>query len=234
MSDQRTSRETVRPVSKGQARHFGRMVENWCLKYLAGSAMLEQIKGNADIKQSFYNWLDEFAFSHKFSYKFANPSSFFWKTTTIGGMSLGQLKAVLREHCVDASNPIANAMMHSNAFEAALRAHATPGTIDLFLATVLELGLEDGATTKRIFGRLHELGCERLTSIVAPWILLGADRDTRFLASVYMEPIVVEGLQRLFTVGNGVRGLVLYDDQALPDSRWDGDRRILFHLPRSH
>ena len=228
MNDERTSQETVKPVSEGLAKQFGRMVEDWCLSYRGGLAKLEQIKGDPTIKQNFYRWLDELG--HSF---IVDPRKFFWKAIAIGGLSLEELETRLSQQGVGVS-PYAEAMMHSDIFRAALCGYATPQSIDVCFASLQELGLNVGATVKEVFGRLRRLGYEPLPIIAAPWILLGHGRGGFLPRYVYMETIDADGSpSALFVLRDYAGRLRLEVYLEWYGDEWDGNDPIAFRLPKS-
>ena len=129
-----------------------------------------------------------------------SPIRFIGNTVTFGGMGLRELEAALLKNRVAVEPDIAKKMMHSDAFKAELRKYKKPKTVHVCYATIGELGLRDSRTPE-VFGRIHDLGYDKLPSIVAPWMLLGVDRRYYcYRGALYMEPIEEYGWANLFYI----------------------------------
>ena len=182
------SRENLKPVSRGLAKKFRRMVEDWCIDYQGGTTLLREIKDNLRerkfFKRLFCLWLNELGDSRMT----INPKNVFWKTITFGGMSLKQFKVALYEQGVRVY-PSAGENMDSKIFRTELRSFPTPESIHIGWASLQQLGLKFGAKSSESFERLRELGFEPLPRIAAAFVALAIDRYGAHLhGRAYMEP----------------------------------------------
>ena len=207
------------------------MVEDWCLNYLGGLAKLEEIKGNPEIRQSFYHWLDELGCDRIV----ANPifdkalGKFFWKTITpAGGMSLKELEDALLEKGV-LVYPDAKAKIFSRGFKQVLSVYSTLEPVDIGCASFSELRFKCDATSQQVFGRLRDLGYKPLPIIAAPWILLEAGSEGSFLRCTHTELMIVDGdSANMFSVARDANGLGL--SVCLAGGCNSGSRILLFRL----
>lgn len=105
-----------------------------------------------------------------------------------------------------------------------------PTQIELYRATVAELGFPNGAKFADIRARIHELGFADCPAEVGPQLRRQyTDQPMNEWVRVMMDPITDSfGDLRVFSVGRHGDGLWLDSGYAYPDSFYHGDRVWVF------
>mgnify|MGYP001567832486 CR=1 FL=1 len=148
-----------------------------------------------------------------------------WRTIRIGThKSVDDLKKAV----IEAGRQIGN--WANNIFgQAAFTLSAKEEDVDLVVASVAELGLQDGATTKQIFDRIKELG-DLCSAEDGPQLTRQyKDQPLSEILRMAMEPIAVsDGFLYVFRVEHDEDGLWLDADGAHPSHQWRAVSRWVF------
>jgi hypothetical protein len=106
--------------------------------------------------------------------------------------------------------------------------------IDLVVASVAELGFEQGARRDRIYARAKELGLEPCPAEVGPQLRLQyKNQPMGEWLLIAMEPITGSGGDlKIFCVKHDEAGLWLPSGCGSPDALWSPGGRWVFRLPR--
>lgn len=106
--------------------------------------------------------------------------------------------------------------------------------VDLVVASVAELGFEDGATYADICAKAQELGLQICPAEVGPQLRLQyTDQPNGEWLRIAMDPIADrDGRRSVFDVVRDRGELWLVWDSGRPDRVWSADDRFVFVLPR--
>jgi hypothetical protein len=219
---QRTSQEN--PVSAGLARTVGQMVEAAALKYNGGTAKLELVKGDPEFISELYKLFD--ARSAKRAELLAFTKRPPWMTIRCGThKSVKDLcTAVTNEgHRI---NDYALSVTKNKKFAVATE----ECDIELFTATVAELGFPDGARVDAIYARLDELGFGKCPDETALQLRRAyANQPMNEWRIVISEPLTDSyGSLKVLYVYRHYFGSWVDSIYAYPGSAWSGGLRLVF------
>lgn len=223
MSDQRTSSATVDP--SGVSKQWSRMVEDWCPEFAGGAAKLELAKGHPDVKTRFFDFLHILADERAAMLPFeVRPV---WKTVKVGThKSKKDLQKAVETEGHKLSD-WAKDLFGQKKFPLT----TDERTIELYTATVAELGFPDGAATvKEIYAKLDQLGfgvCPHETALQLRRVYKDQPMDEWRL--VITEPVAVSSRDLcVLYVARYSNGSWVIGSYAYPDDHWRSDYRLVF------
>ncbi|MCR4278082.1 MAG: hypothetical protein NUV80_05150 [Candidatus Berkelbacteria bacterium] len=213
-----------KPVSDGLAKHMGRIVEDASLKYPGGLAKLELVKGDPDFVEELYKLFEARATKRAEVLAFSERPA--WKTITVG---THPNKKDLQKTVETEGHKLsdwAKEVVKNKLFTV----ETEERKLDLYTATVAELGFPNGAKVSDIYAKLDEFGfgkCPDETALqlrreytdqpMDEWRIVVSEP----LADAYGDLIVLSVVR--YSYGSWV-----YGNYAIPDIVWSGYYRLVF------
>lgn len=216
------TQRTSRPVSEGLAKQIGRMVEDASLNYPGGTAMLELVKGDPDFIQELYRHFDAHAAKCAVTLAFNERPA--WMTIKLGTQ---KKVADLRKGILDVGDRIGD--WGDDTLKRTAVA-SEPTEIELFRATVAEIGFPSGGTWAQIRAELDEFGFGNCPAEVGPQLRLQyTNQPNGEWLWVVMEPITDSvGFLGVFCVAHDSDVRWLCSGYGRPDGVLDGAYGLVF------
>ena len=222
MSDQRTS-STIVDLS-GVSKQWSRMIEDFEAEFAGGVAKLELAKSHPDVKTRFFDFLHVLADERAAMLPFEKRPA--WKTIKIGThYSKQDLQKAVEEEGYKLSD-WAKEVVGNKGFTI----ETIERNLELFTATVAELGFKNGANVKDIYEKLDKLGfskCPVETALQLRRVYKDQPMDEWRI--VVSEPLADSGGGlRVLYVERNQGGSWVRSYFARPGSVWDGHCRLVF------
>lgn len=227
MSDQRTSSTVVDPAEdqeSGIAKQWNRMIADFESEFTGGPAKLELAKGHPEVKSRFFAFLHQLADERAALLPFEQRPV--WKTVKVGThKSKKDLKKATEDEGHKFSDWAAD-LFNQKKFPLSNEER----TVELYTATVAELGFKEGATVKEIYAKLDSLGfgvCPHETAVQLRRVY--KDQPMNEWRIVITEPVAdSDGGLAVLLVGRNSYASWVGRGYARPGSRWHADNRLVF------